>query len=449
MPYVNDSNLKKDDEQSAQDGQAPTLPGSSDAAGGDFGGQAHPAPAGPTQSGRFVNLQGYLNANAGQNFGGQVAGKVQSTVDQANAAQSDADSQFKSRVDQNAVAADPNLVNQATNDPGAVANDPSKMAAWQQQYNASYGGPQTFSDAQDLYNSSSGQVQAAKSAADASKSEAGRFSLLDRYFGRPTYSQGEKTLDNLLVQNDRTAQPAFQQAQQGAQQSSNNFNDLSSRLTSYANQANAQTQQTKETAHKALGVDAAGNLIAGAPSPYADYQKSLADRATEYAKQQDADYSNLRGVASGPGSLEALAQYGAGQVNPNFVRPAIDSSTTSDWSSLVPKGNYAYGVDATPYVTKGVAPTAASVTQQTDLDRLAALNKLAGREVMPVGEVGSFDPTKDVGFDAQSFDAARTAAREHMNRDLSDYVANQWSPFDRPSSDAALAALLAKYGIRR
>lgn len=408
MPYVNDSNLKKDDDQSTQDTPNPTLAGTGDASGGDFGGpSAKPAPAGPTQSGRFVNLQGYLNANAGQNFGGQVAGKVQSTVDQANQAQSDAGSQFTSRVDQNTVQADPNLVSQATQTPEQVTNDPDKMAAWQKQYNASYGGPQSFADAQDLYKSSYGQVEAAKSAADASKSEGGRFSLLDRYFGRPTYNQGEKTLDNLLVQGDATAKPKFEQAQQGAQQAENNFSGLQSRLTAYANNAAAQTQATREQAHNGIG-----SAING-------MQTGLQDQLKNYQQQQKQGYeqarTDLQNRRITPDEEKALGISG---------------------------GTRLFGIDPSNYLSVGSSPTLASVAKPEDYSKYAALAQLAGTDntFLPAdqaSQAGTYDPSKAYTFDKSRYTqdlGTRNAAYSNTLNGTMVNVPTSGSPVSLPTA---------------
>lgn len=90
------------------------------------------APGEGTSSGSFTNLQKYLDVNASLNQGGRVAGKTQEEVNAATAAQNQADTGFRAKVDNNTVKLDENLLNQAKVDPTKFFTQPKTELPQQQ-----------------------------------------------------------------------------------------------------------------------------------------------------------------------------------------------------------------------------------------------------------------------------------------------------------------------------
>ncbi len=421
-----------------------------------------------TQSGSFKNLQDYLRANADQNFGGQVAGKVDERTDAARQAQTQSSNQFKSQVDQGTVKYNQDLVDRATYDPysfvynpkqkqnpvspqpqpaptqnpvskplpGAVPpaqkeyvntavkpKDPnapapvapsafhgndyssrdlnfSNLQEFIKQRDAAYGGPKALADKADLYDSAYSATDKAKKTADLSKSEAGRFSLLDEFYARPDYAKGQKSLDNLLLQNDPTARSAFKAAQQRADQTSSDFESLKQSLSDYAGLGEQQTKEARSKTREKLGIDDVGNLVQGAG----------AIGSTEAALKSALD--------------SRLAALPAEQKR---IQDRLADWKSRGYASEVAGLEYLWGADPTKYLTS-VNPndltmsTTATPEQQA---KYQALSQLAGIEntlVPDSDKVGMYDTESLAGVDLNAL-MSRVANQQadYTNSDIVDY----------------------------
>jgi len=150
--------------------------------------------------------------------------------------------QFKNTVNTSGVVADKTQVDSALADP--VSADAKQFQSWT---NASYQGPKSLGDDQSNWNQYWGAAQDANTSAKLAGTESGRFALLDKYYGRPSYSFGEKSLDNLLIQRGGGL---------------NNIQDIQSKaagLNSYGD------QQTKELSGVAAGARARSSSSATTP----------------------------------------------------------------------------------------------------------------------------------------------------------------------------------------
>ena len=221
----------------------PTLGASSGGSSGPSSSGAAPVTAKTPSAPQFTNLQDYLNANSGSNFGGQVAGQVQNEVNSANQDQTTADSQFQNQVDQGTTQYNPNLINEATSDAASFVQDPNKVSQFDSQLNAQYQGPQSFSSDTSLYNPASQATNQAYNDSQLFNSSGGQQALLSRLYGTPGYTQGQQNLDSLLM-GAPSGQQAIQATQQNANQSANNFQNLQNQLNQYAQQGQQTTQNT-------------------------------------------------------------------------------------------------------------------------------------------------------------------------------------------------------------
>lgn len=242
MAYAYDPNLTEEERRQQQDA------GAQAAAAATPG--AAPAPqrsasTGGTQSGQFTNLQSYLNANKGQQFGSQVAGKVQGDVDTANKTQQEAGQEFGKQATAGTVNYNEGLAGEVKTGALGVQQDDAKRSEFEKMRDANYGGPRDLTDVGDSYLKSTTANQNAQKAAEATTTESGQKSLLHNYYGRPTYSRGETNLDQFLIQNDQSAKPKFEQARQGAGQLESNFNTLKEQLAAVGQQAADTTQATR------------------------------------------------------------------------------------------------------------------------------------------------------------------------------------------------------------
>ena len=153
------------------------------------------------QGSGFVGLDQYMNANKGNKFGNQFTGKVQGSVDAAKQTLNQNADAFSNASNQGATKWNDvqgqvkGIVDSAGD--STTKDDASKVQGFA---NAKYQGPENFLGT--AYGTQAqGGVQKAAQQAKALQSEGGRFALLDQYFGRPQYNQGQKSLDNVLVQS--------------------------------------------------------------------------------------------------------------------------------------------------------------------------------------------------------------------------------------------------------
>ena len=424
MAYDNSFNTEEDNQQNAQQGQTANKGAGPQSLGPDGGvittgtpgqgatGGSTSKSDTPTSSGSFTNLQSYLNANQDQNFGSQLASKVQNTVDQANQAQSNADTQFKGIVDQNTVNPNQDLINSAISDPTTFVSNQQNVDAFNQQKNANYSGPNSLSDESSLYNNAYQTTQNAQQAANATQNEGGRFALLNQYFNAPSYSQGEQNLDQFLVSADPTAGKAFQNVQQNANQAQQNWNNQLSADQGYASQAAQTTNSAATAARNALGIDASGNFtgVAGTNGDYTNggaignLYNQINDAATadqsayntqNAAVQQALKSDNLSGLTP-----DELNQLGLS----NFSGPLWDVSP----ANFLTINNNASSVNP---------QTVANAEQYA---QMAALSQLAGTPdtLLPNSSLAGTAPTQGYTFNTPAFQSAINDSQNAFQQSL-------------------------------
>lgn len=417
MPYVDD-NLLNEDEQSG----GPSVPG---------GGQSNLQSANPNLTatgqqktpGRFANLNEYLRVNQPQEFGTQAAGKIDQDINKGQQTVDNAQQEFKSRADANTVTDSQGLIGKVATDPVNIAvDDYAKLR------DAEYKGPKTLNDAGDLYSQVQGATRAATGKAKASGSESGRFALLDSYFGRPTYSQGQKSLDNLLIQNDASSRQAFDQVRANADTLAQNAKTAVAGLEQYGGQAQAKTKKTRDEARGALGIDDAGNVlptdsfnppgngnvgIGGGPAPLpsgggAAIQQLLMQLDQAIGARQNR--TNLPTTAQGLGLNGEDLSVGAKFIDPwTGARELAPAGSTL---GLDPFGNNYYSAtDASAYNRGNIATTDQAA-------RLKALEGLAGLDanslVSNIDEAGT--APGEFTFNKEKFLTDLAARRQELQR---------------------------------
>lgn len=363
--------------------------------GGSSGGGAAPAAGQPTNSGSYTNLQQYLNANADSGFGSQVAGKVQNDLTSADQFQQGASDTFKGKVDQGTTTENKDLLNQAVSAPTSVAGDSQKTADFTKMRDAQYGGPQSFASDTSTYQPIKTQIDNATAAAGMSDTDSGRETILNQYYGsgsgnqapRYDYSQGQKSLDNFLMQGDPNAQSAFAQDRTNAADLNNRFGQLSNTLDQYATQGQNTTKQTQADTRNALGIDdkgaynnsgAIGNLNSAVQN---QYNQATTNQAAQFKQEQDAlkngNYDSL--------SPQQQSQLG---LNANQVT---------------------YGIDPSKYLSENSNLTPGSVATAGQQADMAALTQLAGLQntFLPDASVAGTQSTAPlVNFDNAGFNSA-------------------------------------------
>lgn len=344
MAYVDETLL--DDEQNQEGGP---VSGASSSGVATKSAQASPGEIAKRGSGNFQNLGEYLRVNAPQQFGQKVAGKIGDEITSAGQTLDQAQGDFKSRVDEKTVRDTGNLASQVSTDPRLVNQDEFAKVR-----DAEYKGPQSLYDAKDLSSRVQSATGTATGKANASQSEGGRFALLDSYFGKPQYNQGQKTLDNLLIQNDPGSQQAFDQMRQNAQALEGRAKQLAPEAQQYAAMGQQATKDARAGARSAVGIDDAGNLTGQGAIGAIKGQIPARTAAKNYRLGQEFNDAS---------SMAAQNKFG---LTPEFL------------AAMGVTGNRGYGVDPTGYLSQASPVTDAQTITGDEAGRLQALEKLSG-----------------------------------------------------------------------
>lgn len=364
MPYVYDPNLDPDEED--QNG----LPsGASEVKLSEGSSSNEQMASGASPQGQqkelntgsgYQNLDKYLNTNQSQQFGQKVLGKVEGTVDTAKQNQAQAADQFKNQVNTANYTPDQEKLNQTLASP--EQGNPKDFQKWM---NQSYEGPKSLAEDQNSWNKYWSGTNQANTNAKMLGTEPGRFSLLDSYFGRPQYNFGEKSLDNLLVQ------------QSGLGKQTRNL-------------------QNQATLLKSQGEEQAKNLQGVAAQRSAQVDQSR-NQVNDAFNQAETGIKDEIAKAVEQANLTRSSDQGA-------IRDAIANGYLSDdqLSRMgLSRGQKAYNLNLSDYLNiDPSALTGEQVASDTQRSRINALAQLAGIDQTDLGE-------KQAMSDAYGFDSGR------------------------------------------
>lgn len=235
MAYLPFDFNKKKEEENQNTNQVPVVPGSETTQTQSYD-KSGPN-RGPSKSGRFENLQSYLTANQGSGLGQKIGSKISDTGTEAKNAISNTETQFKTQVDagslpnyQTAKSDYQNILGKAQT-AGQTLTDNDKTR-FSELFNNQYKGPKAVVDT-ELYNPTQEKVQKAQDLYKNSESDAGRFALLENYFSKPTYTQGQKSLDNLILTGQEN-KDVINQARDSLKDVGNQFNSSLEASNKYA-----------------------------------------------------------------------------------------------------------------------------------------------------------------------------------------------------------------------
>lgn len=415
------------------------------------GGPAPAAGAGAAGGGapkQFADLGEYLRVNQPQEFGQQLAGKIGQDIDQGQQTLQDASNQFGERVDAATIRDNQGLIDQVSTAPELI--DPDQFATLR---DAQYQGPRSLAETPDLYNQVQGASGSAVGKAQASGSEAGRFALLDNYFGRPEYSQGQKSLDNLLVQADPNSQQAFDQMRANAKQLQDSTNQAGVDLNARAGQARQQTQDTRQAARGALGIDDVGQLTGSGAiqSSLAPVDERLTQQQQRLSQIQDIMGQYGDSTAASQLTPEMLELLGIDPAQFNEIKFGGDGGRWLPFS--VAQGEFAAPLSSFVDTASEDSLNRASVSSPEEAARLNALASLAGMDpsgIIGAGDAGSMyeQPLLSVGDlpqqQRQAMQAELQAAIDQIIQE--EQLKGEWST--TPEEIASIAmAIKQKYGV--
>jgi hypothetical protein len=372
MPYFQDPDLKNEQDEEINQPKISGASPSVDPGGG--GGKQQSIDK--TGSG-FQNLDNYLKGDTAKQFGQQVVGNVQNTVNQVGTDQNKAVNQFKQTVDDQSKTPGTDQIQSAVKNAGAntTADQAKQYQDWMKQ---SYQGPKSLAESPSAYAQFAGGTNKALAESNALGSEAGRFSLLDSYFGRPSYNFGEKSLDNLYVQQSGQGKNIKNVQNQAASLQAEGA-EKARDLQNYAGQAVAKVSSSAEQARNEVG-NALGQQ-------YQQVQDKVAAANTQRKADQAAIQQALASRKLTPDQLASLGIEG----NPTL-----------------------YNLDLNKYLTLGQDLNKNDVMSTEDRARYQALSQLAG--TTDDFTTGSANPTAAYSFDVNRFNQdAQATGRQYQN----------------------------------
>lgn len=346
----------------------------------------------PNAGSSFQNLDKYLNTNNAQQFGQQVIGKVGNDVKNAQSDMQAGAQDFENKVNGANKLATTDEVNQDIADPSKA--DAKQFQNWE---NQTYSGPNSLSEAQDAWSKYYSGLNKADTSTQLLGSEPGRFTLLDSYFGRPSYNFGEKSLDNLLYQ-----QSGVGDQQKGLQdQVAQLHGTAAQQEKQLANDAAAQAgavEQNRNSVRSAIGLDDQGNVITGDNAGALGKQYSAVnDAVTAANNQRQTDYQKL-----------------------NSDLTADTLSADEEKSLGLTPGQQIYDLNMNDYLTQGSALSKDQVMTADQRAQIQALSQLAGiTDKFASGNAQ--DPTAAYTFNTDKFNTDRSAAEGAYNQKMTDY----------------------------
>jgi hypothetical protein len=297
----------------------------------------------PTNSGQFVNLQNYFNANKtddpNQNMGAKLSGKLNDQGQAASQNINKANTDFNNQANSNRNQYNDGLMKTVTTDPNAfyqqTQTDPSNtnVTEFNREQSGNYGGPTQLNN----YDKLSADTQNYQNLTNQTGSEAGRFNLLKTYFNNGSYNQGQQNLDNLLMQGDKNQ---MQQMGQTRTQAANVASNLQQSALQAQDTGNQYANEAKDTANKV------NTSLTGAMGTISDKNAADVQAANDYntriqgslssGKIAAADASKLGLTAGTTYGVNAGSYFNPGTVNANTV---ADKNTYQNYDALAHLAN--------------------------------------------------------------------------------------------------------------
>lgn len=279
-------------------------------------------PEAQRSSGRWTNLQKYLNVNKGQ--GDKLATDISGSVtNQTNQAKSDLNNEYEStynKAAENGAVLRPTLVTA-----GLAAKDGTDDAskALQKEYQdyqdylaKGYQGPQALDP--DKQREIQDKLQASQANANLSNTEGGRTDLLKTQFAKPTYTSGQTKLDQMLLQNDPNARLRFQALRTMADEVNNSeVQSANDRIKQAADQQQKGFQYGSQQLAQAKGETVATPMekplnitsIQSKSTAQLAYEKALADKkASEDAEIKAYQDAQAKAESDKLGTIQADTQ---------------------------------------------------------------------------------------------------------------------------------------------
>lgn len=330
----------------------------------------------PTSSGQFTNIQKYMKANqgyaGGQGLGGAIAGRIQGTAEQAKNVLGQNKQALESEMakQQAGFAKAPDVQQSFQALRNSMGSDQDK-ARLQGAIKQEYTGPTEFQDLTQLRATGRDLNTLGKQ----TTSETGRQALLQRYFNKPTYNQGQQKLDTLLLGDQGQLAKLSAARKQAA-----TFDPMLGKQSEAAQAAaNALKQETKATRDltRNLGQEAYTGELGELDTTVGAAAKAYKDKVEQLRRSADfnkADLSNIQDVYDILGGninrADIISKYGTASNLADINRTNADprqAALVNYFSNLVGGGDVVQNIaEATPtaeQVTYGVDPYTNQIAQ--------------------------------------------------------------------------------------
>lgn len=437
----------------------------------------------PTNSGSYTNLQKYLNANQGFDssqggLGGEIASNINNSAQGINQNIQGASNAFNQQAQQaqqsyavptsyQPVSTAPVSgamldTNQTPAGPAASAPSPSQASSSTPSYqsylnsiignagnaqqsdiqsvnnmaNANYAGPTSLNSLTGNQNLGALQLQTGNLAnqANDTQSEQGRMSLLNQMFGNNNYTQGQQTLDNLLIQNSPQQMAQLNGVNQTANTTQQALNNANTAATGSAAQDTANAQAIQQYTQGALNSAITGeNSALGQQASTANANATAAQNSLLQALQT-GQFSNSQAQQLGLQNYATVNPAGSPALNATQqtaqqqALAGIANGTAPDqlyFGSSLPttfSGLSQYGIVADP--TQATAQNVATANQYAQMQNLGQmLGTKANTDIS--GILSSYANPSQAGAYAASgspytvnqsaFDAANQQAQSQFN----------------------------------
>lgn len=341
-------------------------------------------------SGRFANLQNYLNANKDfrndkGTLGEGIKQNIQSEGDKVRQGIQSAQNQFNTAVGQ-----DENLYKNYNQTLNTALQDPNQFVQDDQNVNnfAKLRQGQISFDPNAVaqtVNSVSPSLSNFKNLANQAQTETGRFGLLQKTYGTPTYARGQQRLDQLLLQSSPqqgTDLTKFGQQIGNAVSSEGNktIEETNARLAAIQNlRQKASTDIVGALGDEASGQGAIGGLVS-----------SLGTRANQTQAEREALFNEarkyLQSFSSGSdvNAVQKTSPQYSEQVKQLLGVPSAKDIASGGDTGLLPLAGIVGEGELNDLINQGLkqgaAATRENVASEDEVARYNALSKLAGKE---------------------------------------------------------------------
>lgn len=400
MPYLPFSDLDEQRKKADQNGQVNISGGSTTI---NQAAQNIAAPKPVQRSGSWTNLNAYIDANKdnAESLGITISGNISNAGNQVRTGIQNSQDDFNSLADKGTIS---NL-GTAKQDSDSIVRQARTSAQYNQigddqanrfkeVSNAAYKGPQSL-DASQYYSDTQSKLNKAKEYQTSAQSDEGRFNLLKEMYNRPTYSQGQKNLDNLLLVGNQQAKTSIQNAATGLNDLQGSWDQAIGNAASTAKQRAADSDAVRQYAQDQLSSNRNERIL--------EVDSDLADKQAHWADQYN-HYNDL------------LSNYKGGELG--LTREEANTLALKDSGqglyNLLNGGPASYYLDLKNY-------DANKVVSKDQYAQLSALDRLANQ--FGSGSISKFsDPSQaetlglNNNFSASKFGEAASNADTAFNK---------------------------------